>query len=99
MAEASIAIRDTVETVGDRANIVRSAMQEQLGTVLAITASIDETALAANSIALTIATIRSESETFAAEIEEMEAGFRAVSTDLDSLGEATARFVDQVAAG
>ena len=50
-------IRTTVAEVQDSATRIRRAMEAQAQTVTAITAAVDETALAADSMSFTVATI------------------------------------------
>ena len=66
----------TVAEVQERANRIRHAMEAQAQTVTAITAAVDETALAADSMSDTIAAIREDTETVASEIDTLEQRFR-----------------------
>jgi hypothetical protein len=56
-----------VQTSADR---IRQAMELQAQTVTMITAAVDETALAADSMSSTIAAIRSDTENVAKDIEQ-----------------------------
>ncbi|MEO6217893.1 MAG: chemotaxis protein, partial [Sphingomonas sp.] len=63
----------------------------------AITSAVDETALAARSMAESVAVIRSGTQHVAAEIEEVENGFRLVDERLISLEAETASFIERIA--
>src|SRR3546814_6531774 len=60
-------------------------METQAQTVTAITAAVDETALAADSMSNTIAAIREDTETVASEIDNVGQGFDALDGRLGSL--------------
>jgi methyl-accepting chemotaxis protein len=96
--EANGSIRDTVGEVQSSANRIRSAMETQAHTVTMITAAVDETALAADSMSSTIAAIRAETEAIAVEIDELESGFKTVGEQLSTLENAAGAFVARVAA-
>ena len=88
------------EIVGDvRSSSERSlqAMLAQTQTVTSITAAVDETALAANSMSDTIAMIRADTEAVAADIDRLEVGLHVVDTQLAKLGTQTADFVSKIA--
>ncbi|HEU4961619.1 MAG TPA: chemotaxis protein, partial [Sphingomonas sp.] len=76
----------------------RSAMEVQAQTVTAITAAVDETALAADSMSNTIAAIREDTETVASEIGTLERDFGEVDERLTSLRGAAESFSASVAA-
>ncbi|OYY88136.1 MAG: hypothetical protein B7Y45_14830, partial [Sphingomonas sp. 28-66-16] len=66
--------------------------------VTAITASVDETALAADSMSNTIAAIREDTETVASEIDRVGFGFDAFDGRLGSLKTSAGDFIAKVAA-
>jgi len=90
-------IRDTVVEVQRSATRIRQAMEAQAQTVTMITAAVDETALAADSMSTTIAAIRSDTENVAGEIDALEAGFVSVEAKLTKLRQAAGAFVAKVA--
>jgi methyl-accepting chemotaxis protein len=96
--DANGAIRDIVGEVQSSAERIRSTMETQAQTVTMITAAVDETALAADSMSSTISAIRSDTETVAGEIDELEAGFRGVDDELSRLETLTGDFVSRLAA-
>jgi methyl-accepting chemotaxis protein len=91
-------IRDIVGEVQSSAQRIREAMEQQAQTVTMITAAVDETALAADSMSGTIASIRVDTETVASDIDRIESGFRAVDDQLARLESTTGEFVSRVAA-
>ena len=74
------------------------AMQAQAQTVSAITAAVDETALAADSMSSTITAIRAGTEHVAGEIDTLERGFGDVDDKLNTLKGAADTFSASVAA-
>ena len=74
------------------------AMEVQAQTVTMITAAVDETALAANSMCSTIAAIRSDTEQVAKDIDQVEQGFGRFSTRIADFRSATSEFVSTFAA-
>jgi methyl-accepting chemotaxis protein len=96
--EANGSIRDTVADVQHSAERIRSTMESQARTVTSITAAVDETALAADSMSNTIGMIRRETEAIAAEIDHIDEGFREVDTNLTGLDNKTNDFIGKVAA-
>jgi methyl-accepting chemotaxis protein len=90
-------IRDTVDEVQTSADRIRRTMDVQARTVTMITAAVDETALAADSMSATIFAIRQDTEVVASEIDELERGFVTVEGKLASLREASAEFSRKVA--
>ncbi len=96
--EANGAIRDIVGEVQTSAERIRTTMEAQSHTVTMITAAVDETALAADSLATTISTIRVDTEKVAGEIDFLEAGFRRVDGELSKLDTITGDFVSKIAA-
>ena len=93
----SDSIRATVTEVRDSATRIRQAMEVQAQTVTMITAAVDETALAADTMSSTIAAIRFDTETVATEIDELETGFDTVNAKLARLQDATGDYVRMVA--
>jgi len=85
-------IRETVNDVQDSSERIRIAMEQQAQTVTMITAAVDETALAADSMSGTVATIRRDTEVVACEIDDLEQGFNTVRGMLNTLREATGEF-------
>jgi methyl-accepting chemotaxis protein len=73
-------------------------MELQAQTVTMITAAVDETALAADSMSSTIAAIRSDTEQVAKDIDQVEQGFGRVSTRIADFRSATSEFVSSFAA-
>ena len=96
--EAKGAIRDIVGEVQTSAERIRSTMEAQSQTVTMITAAVDETALAADSMSTTISAIRSDTETVAGEIDHLEADFNRVDSELSTLETLTGDFVNSLAA-
>ena len=94
--DTNASIKATVAEVQDSATRIRHAMEAQAQTVTAITAAVDETALAADSMSTTIAAIREDTETVASEIDALGAGFDTLAGRLGTLkgsaGEFAARF-------
>ncbi|KKC25346.1 methyl-accepting chemotaxis protein [Sphingomonas sp. SRS2] len=96
--EANGAIRDIVGEVQTSAERIRMTMETQAQTVTMITAAVDETALAADSMSTTISAIRADTENVAGEIDHLEAGFRRVDGELSNLETITGDFVSKIAA-
>jgi methyl-accepting chemotaxis protein len=95
---ANGSIQRTVGDVQGSAARIREAMEVQARTVTMITAAVDETALAADSMSSTIAQIRSDTEAVAAEIDRVESGFVRVDDRLSGFRETTAEFLTGYAA-
>jgi len=87
-----------VSEVQESANRIRAAMEVQAQTVTAITAAVDETALAADSMSATIGAIREDTEAVASEIDRVGQGFAALENQLGSLKGSAGDFVAKVAA-
>ncbi|MFN0045276.1 MAG: methyl-accepting chemotaxis protein [Sphingorhabdus sp.] len=83
--ESNTAIRSIVSEVQHSAERIRHAMEDQAQTVTMITASVDETALAADLMSNTISAIRSDTENVVSEITALEQGFNEVNSKLTSL--------------
>ena len=73
-------------------------MELQAQTVTMITAAVDETALAADSMSSTIAAIRSDTENVARDIDGVENGFGRFSEQIGEFKSATAEFIAKFAA-
>ena len=73
-------------------------MEAQAQTVTAITAAVDETALAADSMSNTIAAIRADTETVAGQIDALGAGFDSLAGRLGTLNGSADEFAARVAA-
>ena len=68
-------------------------MEEQAQTVTMITASVDETALAADLMSNTISAIRADTENVVSEISLLEQGFADVESKISALQANAGRFV------
>src|SRR5437868_4744654 len=96
--ESNASIQGTVEEVQSSADRIREAMELQAQTVTMITAAVDETALAADSMSSTIAAIRSDTESVAKDIDQVEQGFGHFSEQLANCKASAKAFVSGVAA-
>ena len=96
--EANGSIQGTVEEVQSSADRIREAMELQAQTVTMITAAVDETALAADSMSSTIAAIRSDTESVAKDIDQVEQGFGRFAEQIGEFASKTKEFVTRVAA-
>jgi methyl-accepting chemotaxis protein len=96
--DTNASIRDTVMEVQASADRIRTAMEIQAQTVTAITAAVDETALAADSMSATIGAIREDTESVASEIDRVGQGFAALDGQLGTLRNSAGEFVAKVAA-
>jgi methyl-accepting chemotaxis protein len=96
--EANSSIRRTVEDVQTSATRIREAMEVQAQTVTMITAAVDETALAADSMSTTIAAIREDTENVAREIDGVTSNFGHVDEQMARFKAAAAQFVTTFAA-
>jgi methyl-accepting chemotaxis protein len=94
--DTNISIRTTVEDVHHSAERIRRAMEEQAQTVTMITASVDETALAADLMSSTIAAIRTDTENVVSEITMLENGFSEVEQKIFALQGNAGRFVGKL---
>ena len=95
--ETNERIRETVGEVQTMGLRIRSAMDAQAQTVTMITAAVDETALAADSMSSNISAIRQDTEIVASEIDTLESGFAGVAGTLDALREASDQLTRKVA--
>ena len=91
--QSNALIRQTVSEVMTSAMRIREAMETQAQTVTMITAAVDETALAADSMSSTIAAIRHDTENVVTEIDSLESGFRQVDNQIGLLQESANKFV------
>jgi methyl-accepting chemotaxis protein len=96
--DANGSIRGTVEEVQGSADRIRQAMEVQAQTVTMITAAVDETALAADSMSSTIAAIRADTENVAKDIDQVEQGFGRFSEQIRGFKSTTKEFVAGIAA-
>ena len=96
--ESNASIQGTVEEVQSSADRIREAMELQAQTVTMITAAVDETALAADSMSSTIAAIRSDTESVAKDIDQVEQGFGHFSEQIANFKASAKAFVSGVAA-
>ena len=96
--EANGSIEDTVEEVQTSADRIREAMELQAQTVTMITAAVDETALAADSMSSTIAANRTDTENVAKDIDEVEQGFGRFSEQIANFKTTAKAFVNGIAA-
>ena len=96
--DANGSIQGTVEEVQFSADRIREAMELQAQTVTMITAAVDETALAADSMSSTIAAIRSDTESVAKDIDEVEQGFGRFSDQISNFKASAKAFVNGLAA-
>lgn len=94
--ESNASIRETVDEVKLSAERIRRAMEDQAQTVTMITASVDETALAADLMSNTISAIRSDTENVVSEIMSLEQGFSHVNEKLSSLQLNASKFVSNL---
>lgn len=96
--EANSSIRQTVDEVQSSADRIRQVMELQAQTVTIITAAVDETALAADSMSSTIAAIRSDTENVAHDIDEVERGFGRFAEQISGFQSTTNSFLGRFAA-
>lgn len=96
--DANISIQQTVEEVQTSAERIRQVMKVQAQTVTIITAAVDETALAADSMSSTISAIRSDTESVAHDIVEVEQGFSRFAEQISEFQITTKQFLGRLAA-
>lgn len=94
---ANQSIQATIDDVQQSAQRIRDAMDAQAQTVTSITAAVDETALAADSMSSTIAAIRSDTGQVAGEIGSLAGEFGAMGDRLKKLEAAASEFSRRVA--
>jgi len=91
-------IQSTVEEVQTSADRIRQAMELQAQTVTMITAAVDETALAADSMSSTIAAIRFDTEGVARDIDQVEQGFGRFAEQVSDFRTVTTQYTAKFAA-
>jgi len=96
--DSNASIQGTVEEVQTSADRIREAIELQAQTVTMITAAVDETALAADSMSSTIAAIRSDTENVAKDIDQVEQGFGRFSEQIAGFNTTAKEFVNGIAA-
>ncbi|MGL5837151.1 MAG: methyl-accepting chemotaxis protein [Sphingorhabdus sp.] len=96
--DSNVSIKSAVEDVQHSAERIRHAMEEQAQTVTMITASVDETALAADLMSNTIAAIRADTENVVSEISQLEQGFGDVEGKISALQANAGRFATNLLA-
>lgn len=96
--ETNERIRETVQEVQDMSGRIRAAMDAQSQTVTMITAAVDETALAADSMSSNISAIRQDTEIIASEIDALEGGFSEVRNQLGDLRDRSLEMVQSLPA-
>jgi methyl-accepting chemotaxis protein len=94
--QTSASIRATVSEVQASAERIREAMEVQAHTVTMITAAVDETALAADSMSGTIAAIRTDTENVATEIDQLETGFGTMAERIGTLKQAAGSYIARI---
>jgi methyl-accepting chemotaxis protein len=94
---ANQSIQQTIVEVQRSAQRIRDAMDAQAQTVTSITAAVDETALAADSMSSTIASIRNDSGMVASEISVLSQEFGKMGGRLQQLEQAASEFSRRVA--
>lgn len=97
--ESNCSIRETVKEVRLSADNIRRAMEDQAQTVTMITASVDETALAADLMSSTISAIRIDTENVVMEINGLEQGFNQVNEQIAALQNNAGGFIKRFVAG
>lgn len=95
--DTNAAIFKSVAAVRESAERVQQVVAEQAKTVMSITAAVDETALAADTMSHTIDKIRRGTEGVASEIDRVGAGFATLHLQLDTLGSRAGEFIAKVA--
>jgi methyl-accepting chemotaxis protein len=83
--DTSASIRASIDALRGSATQVNTAMSEQALTVTAITAAVDQTALTADSMSHTVATIRADTQTVAGEIESLGHAFDMIAERFEGL--------------
>lgn len=95
--DANAGIRTTIADVQTSAARIRKAMEHQAQTVTAITAAVDQTALAADATAGNMATIMQEGQAFARDFQLLGSEFAAIDDRLAALRSAAVEFSAKVA--
>jgi methyl-accepting chemotaxis protein len=83
--DTSASIRSSIDALRGSAMQVNTAMSEQALTVTAITAAVDQTALTADAMSHTVATIREDTQTVAGEIESLGHAFEMIAERFEGL--------------
>ena len=91
--DSSVAIRGSVAKLREAAEQVNQAMADQAMTVTAITAAVDETALTADAMSHTLATIRSDTQSVAGEIVSLGDAFEMIADRFAGLRRAADEFI------
>ena len=94
--EANASIFKTVAEVRESALRIQSVIGAQSHTVMSITAAVDETALAADTMSSTISAIRHDTESVASEIDLVGQGFVALNEQLGMLSARAVEFLARV---
>ena len=94
--DTNASIKSTVSEVQESAERIRYAMEAQAQTVTAITAAVDETALAADSMSGTIASILADADAARGEIGALGRGFVEIGGRMADLRVASERFAASV---
>lgn len=95
--ETNAAIFNSVAAVRESAERVQQVVAEQARTVMSITAAVDQTALAADTMSHTIDTIRRGTEGVASDIDRVGAGFATLQVELNTLSNHAGEFIAKVA--
>ncbi len=95
--ETNVSIQSTITQLADGADRIRAAMNDQASTVCAITASVDETALAADTMSNTIAAIREDNQVVASEVDGLQARVSTVDSRLANMESVAGNFVAGIA--
>ncbi len=95
--ETNAAIFKSVADVRESAKRVQQVFAEQARTVMSITAAVDQTALAADTMSHTIDTIRRGTEGVASDIDRVGAGFATLHVELNALSSRAGDFIAKVA--
>ena len=91
------AIWQTIEEVRVSAARIRETINQQSQTVTSITASVDETAIAAETMSSAIASIRNDTDMVADEIDGLREGFDCVNSNFTVLQDSAASYSSMVA--
>ena len=95
--ETNAAIFKSVAAVRESAERVQQVVAAQSRTVMSITAAVDQTALAADTMSHTIDTIRRGTEGVASDIDRVGAGFATLHVQLNTLSSRAGDFIAKVA--
>lgn len=95
--DTNVSIQSTITELADGAARLRTAMNDQASTVCAITASVDETALAADTMSNTITAIREDNQVVASEVDGLQARVTTVDSRLANMESVAGNFVAGIA--